>query len=349
MAVQLPSKVPKKIDRSKRFNTPDYKRKVNAARRYKRERPKILENPERSATIRHWLISTAAIIVVGGIVYLVYFAPLLKINSLVLKGANGDLAPQIQNQFNQFINSSRYALPQKNILLFSSASFATELRKDGLVEPSVLVKKQLWHSVKVTVTQRVPEFVMVISGNTGGRLLLSNDGYVTSILQPTDTEPSGLALITDDSNDDANNLPAPASAALNQRQMQFIVFMQNNLSADAQVQAASYEISSRQSEYLIVHASGGYQLMFDMGMDPKIAMQRLQTVLQQPAEQNRASIAYIDLRFDPKVYTCAVGQPCATLPYVIPTMPVPTPPQSSTTPMPTTALPPAPNIPNSST
>lgn len=321
MAEQLPSRVPKKIDRTKRFYTPDYKRRVNDARHYKRERPKVIENPERSSVIRRWLIATAAFILVSAIIYLVYFAAFLRVNSLYLNGANSDLAPQIQNQFNQFTKSYRHLLPQNNILLFSSSAFATELRKDGLVEPNIIIKKQFWHGVKVTLTQRVPVFAM-----TDGlsRLLLSNDGFVTTILQPNDALPGGLIAITDDSSSDANNLPAPATPGLNQQQIKFIVYMQNNLSAIIQIQPTNYEISSRASEYLDVHTAGGFTLMFDMAMDAKTAMERLQTVLQQPAQQDRAKIAYIDLRFDPKVYVCALGQPCAATATVTPTPATPT-------------------------
>jgi cell division septal protein FtsQ len=308
MAEQLPSRVPKKIDRTKRFYTPDYKRRVNNARRYKRERPKVAENPERTAAIRRWIIGAAILILVAGIAYLIYFAKFLRVNNLYLSGANSELAPQIQNQFNQFTKSYRHLLPQKNILLFSSSAFATELRKDGLVEPAIAIKKQFWHVIKVSVTQRVPMFIM---SDGQSRLLLSGDGFVTTILQPNDTVPSGLAAITDDSSGDAYSLPAAATPGLNQQQIKFIVFMQSNLPAVTQIQPVSYEISSRASEYLDVHTVGGFTLMYDVGMDPKTAMERLQTVLQQPAQQNRAKIAYIDLRFDPKVYVCVLGQPCA--------------------------------------
>jgi cell division septal protein FtsQ len=308
MAEQLPSRVPKKIDRTKRFYTPDYKRRVNDARRYKRERPKVAENPERTAAVRRWLIGIVVLILVAGIAYLVYFATFLRVYDLYLSGANSELAPQIQNQFNQFTKSYRYLLPQKNILLFSSSAFAAELRKNGLVEPTISIKKQLWHGVKVSVTQRVPVFAM---SDSQSRTLLSNDGFVTNILQPIDALPGGLTTIIDDSSSDANNLPAPATPGLNQQQIKFIVYMQNNLLAVTQIQPTNYEISSRASEYLEVHTAGGFTLMYDMGMDPKTAVERLQTVLQQPAQQNRAKIAYIDLRFDPKVYVCASGQPCA--------------------------------------
>jgi cell division septal protein FtsQ len=332
MAEQLPSRVPKKIDRTKRFYTPDYKRKVNDARRYKRERPKVVENPEHSAAIWRWLIGIAILILVAGIVYLIYFATFLRVNNLYLSGANSELAPQIQNQFNQFTKSYRDLLPQKNILLFSSSAFAAELRKDGLVEPVISIRKQFWHGIKVSVMQRVPMFVMSAGQS---RLLLSNDGFVTTVLQPNDTAPGGLTAITDDSSDDANNLPAPATPGLSQEQIKFIVFMQGNLPTATQIQATSYEISSRASEYLDVHTSGGFKLMFDTGMNPKTAIERLQTVLQQPAQQNRATVAYIDLRFDPKVYVCAIGQPCAvsaTPAAVIPAATSATPGTNSTTP-----------------
>ena len=310
MSEQPSSKVPKKIDRTKRFYTPDYKRRVNDARRYKRERPKVAENPERRATVRRWLIGLGISILVAGIAYLVYFARFLRVNNLYLSGANSELAPQIQSQFNQFTESYRHLLPQKNILFFSSSAFAAELRKDGLVEPTIAIKKQYWHGIKVSVVQRTPMFLM----NDGPtRILLSSDGFVTTILQPNDIVPQGLATITDDSSDDANNVPAPATPGLNQQQIKFIVFMQNNLPADTQIQPVSYEISSRASEYLDVHTSGGFTLMFDTSMDVKTAIQRLETVLQQPAQQNRAKIAYIDLRFDPKVYVCASGQSCAVV------------------------------------
>lgn len=290
-------------EKTKRFHTPAYKKRVNAARRYKRRQTTV--STEESIARRKWLKGLPWALGAIAIIYLIYFAPSLRIRIININGADGTLQSQIQSTSTNFLKHYNHLLPEKNILFFSVSNFSKTISANSLVAKVQSVKKHYWHTIEIVIIQRVPAYVLKTPINA---YVIANDGVVNGILAPTDALPAGLPIITDDTADTFQN----AGQAISLNKINFIAAVQNNLQNMVQVAVQSYGVSSKDSNYLAVHTSSGYQILFNIESNAQDDLKHLQKILvQQPPNTH---IAYIDLRFDPKVFVCTVGQPCATIP-----------------------------------
>ncbi len=289
-------------EKTKRFHTPAYKKRMNDARRYKR-RQSVVPTEEIIAR-KKWLKMIPVFLGVALLIYLVYFASFLQVRSLDMHGADDTLQQQTQTTFNTFLGHYHALLPERNILFFSKQRFIQVVAVEGLVGSVQSVQKKYWHSIDLTVIQRVPAYLLQTPTNA---YVISNDGFVSATLQPTDPMPQGLPIITDASTESLQNGGRVFSAS----QSSFLMAIQNNLQAAAQTTAQSYTIDAKSSEFITVITAAGYKILLDTIGNASTELGYLQRVLAQRGNSNH--LAYVDLRFDPKAYVCDTGQPCAAM------------------------------------
>jgi cell division septal protein FtsQ len=287
-------------EKTKRFHTPAYKQRVNAARRYKRRQTSVPS--EESVSLRKWLRWIPVGVVVLAVLYCIYFAPFLRVTTLTVQGADGTLQAQAQQTFQTFLSSYHRGLPEKDILFFSKESFSKQLSANGLVAHVQSVQKKYWHEIAVTVVQRVPAYVLQTPSAT---YVIANDGAVSASLALTDPVPQGLPIISDTAADTFQT----GTPAFSPQEIAFLSAIAQGLPQSIHTNVQSYAIDAKDSTFVTITSAAGYKILFDSSDDPSADLGHLHTVLAQ--QGINPHIAYVDLRFNPRVYVCAVGQACA--------------------------------------
>jgi cell division septal protein FtsQ len=285
-----------------RFKTPAYRQRINTARSYRR--PK-LSDPDRAKKIKTWFISIVSALIFLILIYLVYFASFIKINSLQIDGASTELQTRIQNNFTNYIGNYRHGLPQRNFFVFSASQFSSIVASDPEVSSVKFVRRHPWQHIEISLKQRIPAYILQKWPDS---YLLADDGASSVFLGQNTVQNLNLPIIVDQNINDSFKL---GTDALPIKEINFIAYIQANLQNYIPMTVGNYSINSANSEYLTVNTNKGLMIMFDYSSDPKEYLNRLQIIWQQFPPQTQNQLAYIDLRFDPNTYTCVKTQPCA--------------------------------------
>jgi cell division septal protein FtsQ len=302
-------------EKTKRFNTPAYKQRMNAARRYKRRQSTV--PTEESVSRLKWLKWLPVGVAVLAVAYCIYLAPFLQVNTLIVQGADGTLQSQVQQAFDTFRSTYNHGLPEKDILFFSKGKFSQAVAGGGLVASVQSVQKKYWHTIDITLVQRVPAYLLQTPAAT---YVIANDGVVSASLALTDLVPQGLPVISDTSSDTFQT----GNRAFSAQEISFLSGVNSGLQKSVNTTVQSYSIDSQSSSFVTILTAAGYKIIFDSTDDAMADLSHLATVYAQ--QGTNPHIAYVDLRFNPRVYVCDIGQACATTPTTLtpPTVPAAT-------------------------
>ena len=313
---------------TKRFNRPDYKRKIQANRNHKRQIQTNKKTPEirsifKDFTFFTWVQTAFWVFFVGVIIYLSYFAHFIQISNLQISGADTNEVPAIQTAFASFIEQNAFdILPQKNILFFKKSAFANYLLKqDSKILAVDSVQKKLWNTIDVQIAQRVPAFYITANGDF---YIIDNEGVVSSQTLSYDTT-SNLRLIEDHATENFGL----GNQVFTKQSADFLVYVDSQFNPMiAPEQTDHYEINGVSTNNLTLVTKDGMFFYFDLSSDPKMVMQHLFSLWASLTPAQQKDVVYIDMRFDQNAYVCYKGAPCAS------------------TPAPTTIVPVLPNQPN---
>lgn len=291
---------------TKRFHKPEYKNQIRAARAYKRKPKSIPEGPLKPilskigiGTLFRQII---LFLVVASVIYLVYFAPFLRLNNLQIAGANPPISDQVQQIFSSYI-SKFSLLPQKNILFFSKEKFTMYLLDhDYQISDVPTINKRFPHVLKLTLNPRVPAYLL---SDQGKFYILNSDGKIS--IETPDPNSAGLFLINDLSNEQINL----GEQVLTAQTYNFLSYLNANFSKAIGQSIDHYEIPASRQTDLTVYTKSDIKFYFDSSNDPSLYLQRLITLWNKIGPDQEKKLAYIDLRFDPNAYGCYKGQTCS--------------------------------------
>ena len=293
---------------TKRFHSTDYKRQVSSRRTYSRPVRKPAEGfwPVFFDRIGlgTWLRKILAVVVLGVLVYLIYFAKFLKIDAINISGtaAGGSVAQGISANFNKFAGQYVYGLPENNILFFDAARFKRGLLASDFDVSSVSsVRRASLHAIAITIVPRAAAFNLAIQDNF---FVLNSDGVIGSALAGPNSNLKTVIDTADQNLTPGQSLFSPDKAA-------FLEYVDQNFSSEIQASIDHYEIPGVASSDLILFTQSGAQALFNSSGDPKVSLQRFFTIWSGLTADQHAKVAYIDLRFDPKAFLCYQGTACA--------------------------------------
>lgn len=332
---------------TKRFNNPKYKSQIQAARNYKRQ-ARIRPEGRLQAVLYHlglssWKNRVIAVLILGILVYLIYFAGFLQIKGIDVEGADLNVTAQIQNEFNSFVRGRvGFIFPEKNILFFSKSKFTSYLVKSNYGVASVIgMQKHLFGGISLHVSQRFPLYVLEIASQPPQaaqqqppQAAAANSAQTsTSKNQPSSSQqpavvPMNYYILNSDSTigsqitagqigqliplvDTAQDQINPGDKFLNSVQNIFLNYINSNANPKLSLDVVSYQVPGRASNQLIVYFKQGFKVLFNSSTDPQEYLGRLQKIWLQLSPQQQSTLVYFDLRFENNAYACYKGSPCA--------------------------------------
>lgn len=291
---------------TKRFNNPEYKNQIRAVRNYKRQVPVKPENRWDLVLfyigLTSWKRRIFAAIILAAAVYLAYFANFLMFRDPEVLGADSGVTEQVKQNFADYKHTFKGILPQKNILFFSKSGFAEYLTANNYQVASVKqIKESFWHSIQITVEQRVPLYAL----QNGDNYFILNSDQVVGIQIPADQAAQYIPF-----KDTADEQVHPGEKFLDEQRRTFLEYIKNNIGPQLSLDIAGYEVPGRAADQLVVNLKRGFKAMFTDTGDAAAQLDRMYKVWVQftPDQQNR--LAYIDLRFDKNVYVCFKNDVC---------------------------------------
>ena len=253
-----------------------------------------------------WLWICGGVAAVAVLVYLVYFAKFLFLDNLRISGADPAMTAQIQSEFKDYIRQHPYGLPQRNVLLFMPSRFGSFLANSTQqISKVTSVRRKLFHTVEITIVQRVQQYTMQVGPVY---YAVNSDGTIGDQVQGV----QGVLIVDTAAGDTVNS----GMKMLDGSQVNFVAHIRDNFSRAVPVQAAHFEVLSVKATTFTVVAQNGTRFIFDDTSDAEVALGRAQLLWSTITPAQQAKLAYFDLRFDPKVYACYRGDPCAAIPIV---------------------------------
>ncbi|MBU6447364.1 hypothetical protein KGQ24_00795 [Patescibacteria group bacterium] len=335
---------------TKRFHNPQYKSQIQAARNYKRQ-ARVRPEGRLQAVLYHlglgsWKNRAIAVLILGLLVYLIYFAGFLKVKGIDVTGADLNVTAQVQNEFNSFIRGRvGLVFPESNILFFSKSKFTQYLLSSNYGVASVTgIKKHLFGGISLQISQRFPLYVLEIASQqtqavptqqsapaapVNSNKTSGTPGKPASVQQQPSAVPMNYYILNSDSTigsqitadqigqliplvDTAQDQIKPGDKFLNGGQNDFLNYINSNANPKLSLDVVSYQVPGRASNQLIVYFKQGFKVLFNSSTDPQEYLGRLQKIWLQLSQQQQSTLVYLDLRFENNAYACYKGSPCAT-------------------------------------
>jgi hypothetical protein len=337
----------KKIDPRVRYQHVNFTKKLDQARHYKRQ-AKPIEYSGASFLHGLGLKTKFSQILFGlillGILYLIYVPNFLFVKNIEVQGVAHEEANRIEGRAQDYLDSTAFYNPQKNLLFLRKASLANYLQLDSKVLRVAKIDKQLSKgTLSITIEPKVERYTLRVQSNVYS---LYNDGTVAQQLN-IDTEqwlnfsaptlklkfdqvvdlPSGSKFLSDDLLRDLDllrqNLKEDLKLDLEYIEIPLLVPVNPEESATATTEISgeilTYQIPLNPDDVFVYlkkpqNTSGNppsYRVIFDTKKDLSKALEQLKLLLTQMALERYRNLYYIDMRFENRSFICLVGTPCA--------------------------------------
>ncbi len=301
----------KKLDSKIRFQHRGFKSRLINQRNYKR----IKKTPPQTdwgvflsrAGLSSWLSRILTLLFFLFLIYIFYIPNLFFIKSVKFTGLDQPTQTIINNLTASFLNK-KLPWPQKNLLLLSKSKFESFLlanNKDILKINKI--EKDFPNTLNIDFIQRKETYL--IQTLNPNYYVMAQDGLITSEIYPnaSGTLPSGLILI---------KLNKEAILPVNQKPFKeksfwFIDESYKNIQPIINTGLTNFEISDLENPYFEINTELGYKIKLDSKSDFNKSLDRLNLLLSQILPGDLKNLAYIDLRFLDRAYTCNKNSPCA--------------------------------------
>lgn len=307
----------KKLDPKLRFQRSDFRQQLSQARNYKRT-SRVLPTTGAAVFLSKiglgsWTARIITALFLLLIIYLVYIPNIFFVKNVNISDSDPGSLAITRDLVNSYLNKMT-PWPQKNLLLLSKNGLKGFLLANSQKILSVnRIDKKFPNTLSLDLSPRVDQFLL--QDGDGGLYTISNDGKITNSLlfEASSTIPSGLTKL----NLQSSGPLAVGQAILRNSDINFIMQLQNQLPKQMGLGIDHLELDNLTAPSLTVYLQNGARLFFDLNTDPSEMLNRLSVLLGQMQPGDVKNLAYIDLRFKDRGYTCLKSQPCAQ-PAVIP-------------------------------
>ena len=253
------------------------------------------------------------IVVVGLVLYLLFFSGFLEIKEVSVNGLNKVGSDEFNSQLNTRLNSKWLGLleRQKNVVLFDSDAFMAEVFTAFPEIKSISINKKPPHILNIDVTERVTIGIWCFVGDCK---YFDEEGAVWGEA----VKSSGfLILVIDDLRQDLKNLDpersrddsqrVSASYEIDQALLNSIMLISDKL-AEMNIFVSKFMVPDNFIGDFIAFTSGGYELMFSIDSDIGSQLKVLEIFLADKKDLSAQADGpdfkpqYIDLRIKDRIY-----------------------------------------------
>lgn len=296
-----------------KYQNPNFRRKLNEARGYRRSIKKIPETKVGFFLAYVHLDSALAkvflFLVFLTLIYLVYAPNFLTVKSIQINGVSAEAETSIKKTVADYLSS--WGLVPKSNLLFTSKRGLSEYlsAKNISLEKVELIKKNFPNGLVIQAKERYNKFLLY---SLNGVYLLANDGMVKKQINPAEltastTEYSGLvtAKLNQSINLYENQKTADSGyfESLNEILYQSEHFLQNSVT---EIKIEAFELPDLQ-----VITRLGFAIKFDINSDLSRVFEQLKLLLKEVGEARINGVEYIDMRVKDRGYVCYRDALCA--------------------------------------
>ncbi len=237
---------------------------------------------------RRYVSIIVLLLVVGGILYSVFFSGLFTISQIEVVGNKTIPTAEVTDQVNKSLSSG---LAGHNILFVNSSAVAKSLQTANDHFSQVTVSRHFLHKLTVAVVERKPALLWQSANIV---YILSSDGRAVG--QASELIPNGLLLIHDNA-----NLPVKLGEVI--VPMQFISFA-NQVAGE--LKAKGFEVIDMSvpvtTNELYVKIKGDYVIKFNTDRPAGEQVSDLSAVIASLKSQHKTPHDYIDLRVAGRVF-----------------------------------------------
>jgi hypothetical protein len=331
-----------KFDSKVRFQHRTFIEKLKAAQEYKRAPRKAPETEQEKLLSGLGLDSWWSRVLVGlGIlllIYIVYIPNFLFIKQVEVSGADGEVRDKIVKLTQDYFKSSKVYAPQRNVM-FLDPETLTEylLSHDTQIQSIIKVTKDLG-KLDLAVELKQEKFELVTPNDS---FILYNDGSLSRNLvgvlpeqKPSlikiqtqaqlELRPDKLFFSKQTAESLVNiqaNFPTNKSFVIDYFELPVTDSIPNPHTSEDGSEIVSLSPSSLSvliPNELVIYTKTAekfntkpFKIYFDASSDMEKAMTNFNALVSQLSLTQLASLAYIDMRFPDRSFTCQTNSPCA--------------------------------------
>jgi cell division septal protein FtsQ len=238
--------------------------------------------------------SFAAVLILAGI-GLVFYLPVLRINTLAFEGLDAINEEELSRQVNDILSGKYLLLLPKNNIVFFPKKELSELLKSNRRIKNFSFDRNFENRLLLTVEERATWAIWCyVNENSAEKCALTDDdGFVFSP-SPFFSGTAILKII------DQRNEDLLGKYVLPQRHLEelktFIKKTKSRLGEDV------FVIELKKGEVLTLKLKNGWSIILDSETDITRAFENLVLALDSQIKDSRQNLDYIDLRFSNKVF-----------------------------------------------
>jgi len=278
-----------------RFQHPEFREKLEKARRYARQAP----GP------RSRFVQILGILFLFSVLYFLTVSKIFLVSNAAVNG--GADQKQIVDVLTYLGGKRFYLIPKNHILLLSQKRLLAELQaKLPTVRKITSYRRILPNSIELTVEAREPRYIWQSGSNY---YLLDQDGVIFEKIANYAPESFPQVIISDGS---AENLAVGQPLNINES-LDFIKHLQTFWAEQMRdIGFVGVELPGRKSPDIFVRTSLGFRVYFDAKRSAGAQLANLKLLLYQEINpETYTGLSYIDLRLPNIAYYCYLDAPCA--------------------------------------
>ena len=299
----------KKLEPSRRFGGREFQGKVKAAQNYKR----VFSGQQLSLMDKFWnLIGLRSkfwrwlgLVVVLVLFYFFVMSSQLALADIHVSGNTQVSTQQIQDVINQYSNSRVMLIKRGNFFLMTRGKMNQMLTDKIPNIKEISEFHKIWsNKLEITVKERTPGFAILSNSRY---FLVDDEGVVVKSLD----NPGDLLVVQDSVVEDF----ATGETLNNSKMAPFIISMSRSWPSKFSTNISMVKFPGRGSNEVEFTSSEGWRVFFDINRSASAELTNLTVIINKSVPANdRARLAYIDLRLSTRAYFCFKNSACVQQP-----------------------------------
>lgn len=259
--------------------------------KYKREK-------RRRFSQKVFFIIGILVVLLAGIIYLLFFAHLLDVRSVVVESDTqaSELKDTIKVETNQWLDGKKYFLQRRrNIVFLGLGQLQVQLTKDFPKIDSISISRQLFHEIKINIKERSPAGIWCLT--TSQQCFYFNKAGIAYEKSP---QTSGFLILA--VQDDREREINFGDKVTDNDWLKAIVSAQQQLS-DKKIQVKFIGISKNSINDFYALTSANFKILLSIDTDIASQIDAMVSFISQKLTADRvARLQYIDLRIQDRIY-----------------------------------------------
>ena len=286
----------RKLEPHRRFGSLEFRSKIRDAANHKRVFEMNRSGWSLSKVTWNWRFwRNFGIVLALVIIYFTTMSPYFKIERISVSGNQQVSSQAIEDAIKASGNPRLFFLGRGRVenILTSHLPAIKEITEFDRAWPNKMT---------LTVSERNPGFVIESHGNY---FLIDDQGVVVSQID----QPNDYLVIQDQ----AMESFATNEALPNQKLAPFVLSMSRQWTGKVSSAVTGIKLANKNSTDVQFETAEGWSVLFDTSRAVNIQLSNLSLLLnRQITAQNRADLAYIDLRLNKFAYYCFKASPCSS-------------------------------------